>query len=109
MLQRLNGMQIIVTVGDDDKSIKFEHDTTQTVFELKYTDGNSCKLSDEDVKNVCKIGTEYCCIFLAVGSKGFSCEKFDSFMARQLLDRHISGTMRASRIGNCKIVGRIEE
>ncbi|MDD4922620.1 MAG: hypothetical protein PHS30_09125 [Bacteroidales bacterium] len=103
MLQRLNGMQVIVTLTEH--SIKIENDPGEKVFELKYTDGNSCRISDDKVMEICKPGTEDCCIFLTMG-RGWSCEKFNSSMARLLLQRHAEGTMRASRIGNCKIVGR---
>jgi len=108
MLGRLNSMQVIVSVGE--KNIKFEHDTTQKVFEINYTDGNSCKIPDDKIHEVCKIGEgEDCCIFLTASSKGFMCQKFNSLMAQQFLDRHSKGDMNAGRIGNCKIIGRIEE
>jgi hypothetical protein len=107
MLERLNSMQIIVTVGE--KSIKFEHDTTQSVHEVNYSDGNSCKLTDKEIHDVCKIGQgKDCCIFLSAGAKGFMCEKFN-YMAVQFLDRYSKNDMNAGRIGNCKIVGRKEE
>jgi len=78
-------------------------------FELKYTgDGNSCKIPDDKVREICKIGEVDCCIFCTVGGNGFNCEKFNSYLSRVLLDRHSKGDMRASRIGNCKITGRIE-
>ena len=105
-LERLNGMTVIVEIGDDFISIK--HDETEEVHEKKFTHSNSCSVSDDEVKNVCKAGQEDCCIFLTAGGDGFMCEKFGN-LGRTLLDRHDKGTMRASRIGNCKIVGRIEE
>ena len=107
MLQRLNGMQVIVEF--DDESISIKHDESEKVFELNYTHNNSCKIPDDKVKEICKPGQEGCCIFLTVGGGGFECQKFDSCMSRMLLDRYSEKTMRASRIGNCKIVGRIEE
>jgi len=108
MMQRLNGMQVIVEF--DDQSIGIRHDESEKVPELNFnTDGNSCSLSPEFAEEVCKIGRDGCCIFLAAGSGGFLCEKFDGHMARILLDRYSNGTMRANRIGNCKIVGRIEK
>lgn len=107
MLERLNSMEVIITVGE--KSIKFEHDTDQSVHELNYTDGNSCKLTDDEIHNICKIGQgKDCCIFMSAGSKGFMCEKF-GFFGRTLLDRYSKGDMNAGRVGNCKIVGRKEE
>jgi hypothetical protein len=108
MLQRLNGMQIIVEF--DDVSISIKHDETEKVPELNYnTEGNSCRVSPEFAKEVCKIGQDGCCIFLTASGGGFECEKFDDYMSRMLLGRHAEGTMRANRIGNCKIVGRVEE
>jgi len=105
-LQRLNGMQVIVEVDDD--SISFRHDEDEIVNEVNYTHNNSCRISEEDIKTICKIGQEDCCIFLTAGGNGFNCEKFNAGMARLLLDRHAEGTMNASRIGNCKIIGRVK-
>jgi hypothetical protein len=105
ILQRLNGMQVIVEY--DDESISIKHDESEKVFELNYTHINSCKIPDNKVKEICKIGESDCCIFVTAGSNGFMCEKFN-YMASGLLERYSKGTMRASRIGNCKIVGRID-
>ena len=105
ILQRLNGMQVIVECGED--SIAIKHDEAEEVYEIKYTRNNSCQIPTEDLTKVCKIGEADCCIFMSVGSCGFECQKFDS-MASHLLKRHAEGTMKASRIGNCKIIGRIE-
>jgi hypothetical protein len=106
ILQRLNSMQVIVEV--DENSISFKHDETEEVYKINYTQNNSCQIPDDDVKKICKIGEDDCCIFCSAGGNGFMCQKFNSNMASILLDRHIEGTMRASRIGNCMIVGRIE-
>lgn len=107
MLQRLNAMKVLVEY--DEESISIQHDETEKVFELNYTGGgNSCKISDDKVKEICKPG-QGACIFLSAGSEGFECQKFNSPTARMLLDRYSNKTMNASRIGNCKIVGRIEE
>jgi multimeric flavodoxin WrbA len=100
-------MQVILEY--DDQSISIKHDETEKVFELNYTNGNSCKIPDDKVKEICKIGQSDACIFCSVSGGGFECQKFDSFMSRMLLDRHSKGTMNASRIGNCKIVGRIDD
>jgi hypothetical protein len=107
MLQRLNGMQVILKITKN--SINVAYDPDYEVFELNYTRNNSCKIPDDKVKEICKIGEDGCCIFCTVGSNGFECQKFDSYMARNLLDRYAEGTMRANRIGNCKVIGRIEE
>jgi hypothetical protein len=34
------------------------------------------------------------------------CEKFNTPMARILLNRHHEGTMNATRIGDCAVTGR---
>lgn len=107
LLQNLNGMQVIVEY--DDQGISIKHDETEKVFELNYTNGNSCKIAEDKVIEICKVGQENACIFCSVGSKGFECQKFDSFMSRMLLDRYSKGTMNAARIGNCKVVGRIDD
>lgn len=107
MLQRLNAMKVIIEY--DEQGISIEHDESEKVFELNYTgNGNSCKISDDKVKEICKPGQSDTCIFLSTGLQGFECEKFDSYMSRMLLDRYLNKTIRASRIGNCKIIGRIE-
>jgi hypothetical protein len=103
--QRLNGMNVIVEI--EDNFISIIHDPDEKVYEINYTRGNSCKIPDDDVKTICKPGEKDCCIFLSMASGGFECQKFDSSTCRMLLDRHSKGTMRASRIGNCMIVGRI--
>lgn len=105
MLQRLNGMHVIVTI--DNTNIGITCDPDEKVLELNYTNGNSCGISDEQAKNICKIGQgEETCIFCTAGGQGFSCEKFNNW-ARLLLERYSNNEMSAHRIGNCKVVGRI--
>jgi hypothetical protein len=106
ILQRLNGMHIIVTINE--KGIKFEHDIEENVFKLNYTHSNSCKLTDNDINQICKIGETDCCIFLSITTDGFMCEKFGS-LSSVLLNKYATGNMRANRIGNCQIIGRIEQ
>jgi hypothetical protein len=106
MLQRLNGMKVIASITGN--SIKITNDLKEKVFEIYYTRNNCCKIPDDKIKTVCKIGEKDCCIFICAGSDGFECLKFDSPSARMLLDRYSKKDMRASRIGNCKIVGRKE-
>jgi len=101
MLQTLNGMNIIMTIND--MGIKITNDPEEKVFELYYTRNNCCKIPDDKVKTICKIGEKDCCIFCSV-----SCLKFDNPSARMLLERYSKKDMRASRIGNCKIIGRNE-
>ena len=105
-LQTLNGRNVVVSFTDS--SIKISNNPDENVMGLYYTDDNTCKIPDEKVKEVCKIGTRDCCIFLSAGAKGFSCLKFDTPSARMLLDRYSKKEMNASRIGDCKILGRKE-
>jgi hypothetical protein len=105
-LQFLNGQYIDVDLEEDYFQII---GAKQTLYGLYYTDGNSCKVPDEDVKNICQPGTTHSCIFLSVGANGFQCEKFDSYMARQILYRYDEGTMRATRIGDCELLGRKDD
>lgn len=105
-LQTLNGRDVIVRV--DETGIKISNSPNEKVMGLYYTDGNTCKIPDDKVKEVCKIGTNDCCIFCSAGAKGFSCLKFDTPSARMLLYRYSKKEMNASRIGDCAILGRNE-
>jgi len=106
ILEKLNGRQIIVNLNE--YSIKIEPDNKENVYGLYYTNNNSCKIDDNKVKETCKPNTNDCCIFLTVSNDGFTCEKFNSPIARMLLDRYDKKQIRANRIGNCKILGRKE-
>lgn len=102
----LSGRLVKVEI-ENGKQIKFTADKSEKVFGVYFTgEGNSCKVSSNTVETVCKIGQHDCCIFLSAGADGFHCEKFNSPLARMLLDRLAKGTIRASRIGNCAILGR---
>ena len=106
MLQQLNGREVVLSVSDN--GIKISANPKEKVFGLYYTHNNCCKIPDDKIHEVCKIGTKDCCIFFCVSPNGFECLKFDSMSARMLLDRHSKKEMRASRIGNCAILGRKE-
>jgi hypothetical protein len=106
MLQRLNGMKVIANITDN--GINITNDTKEKVFGIYYTRNNCCKIPDDKIKTVCKIGEKDCCIFISAGPDGFECLKFDSPSARMLLDRYSKKNMKANRIGNCKILGRKE-
>lgn len=89
------------------KRIKFMADESEDVFGVYFAGaGNSCEVPSGTEETICKIGQPDCCIFLSITSGGFSCEKFNGPLARMLLDRLAKGNIRASRIGNCKILGR---
>src|SRR3989344_4469349 len=107
-LQWLSGRLVEIEVGGG-KQVKFTADVSEKVFGVYFVgDGNSCEVPRGAEKTVCKAGQHDCCIFLSAGSGGFNCEKFNSPMARMLLGRLAKGTMRASRIGNCALLGRKE-
>lgn len=105
----LSGQLVEIEI-EDGKRVKFTADTSEKVFGVYFVDeGNSCEVSSNVVKTVCKIGQHDCCIFLLVGgTDGFRCEKFSGPTARMLLDRLAKGTIRASRIGSCTLLGRKE-
>ena len=88
--------------------MKFVADASEQVFGVYFTDGNSCEVPSDAEKTFCKAGQHDCCIFLSAGTGGFHCEKFNSPLARMLLDRLAKGAIRASRIGNCALLGRKE-
>jgi hypothetical protein len=105
-LQSMNGRKVHFT--SDEKSISFVADENEAVHEVWYQDpGNGCRIEPGDEKTICKVGEEDCCAFLTLGSNGFECQKFSELCAT-LLDRIAKETIRARRIGNCKVVGRIK-
>ncbi len=59
------------------------------------------KISDSDVKEVCRIGQgEKCCAYLVVGGKGFECVK--NCDGGVISARLKAGTMRAKSKGGWK-------
>ena len=103
----LSGRMVEIEV-ENGKQIKFVAD--EEVHGVYFAgEGNSCEVLKGDEQVVCKIGQLDCCIFLTAGSNGFCCEKFNGPLARSLLDRLAKGTIRASRIGSCAILGRKKE
>lgn len=106
-LIRFSGRMVNIKV-EDGKNIEFAVDKSEKVFGVYYVgEGNTCKVPKGAEKTVCKIGESDCCIFLSLGSNGFRCLKFSgSPMAGVLLDRLAKGTIRATRIGDCALLGR---
>ena len=104
----LSGRKIEIDI-EEGKQIAFSADKDETVYGVYFSgNGNSCKIPNDVEQKICKIGQPDCCIFLSAGATGFSCEKFNSPIARMLLERLAKGNIRASRIGNCAILGRKE-
>lgn len=106
ILTMLSGRKIKIELSD--AGFKISATDSEEVHGVKYFgDGNSCRIEDGDEKAVCKIGTDDCCIFTACGADGFTCQKFSSW-GSLFLSRHAEGTMKASRVGNCAVIGREE-
>ena len=104
----LSGRMVEIEI-EDGKQIKFAADKSEEVYGVYFVgDGNSCEVPSGIEQTVCKIGQRDCCIFLSAGASGFNCEKFNSPIARMLLDRLAKGTMWTTRIGNCALLGRKE-
>lgn len=104
----LSGRMVEVEI-ENGKRIKFMADKDEEVHGVYFVSGNSCEVVSGDEGVICKIGQFDCCIFLTVGSNGFRCEKFNGPLARGLLDRLAKGSIRASRIGDCALLGRKEK
>jgi hypothetical protein len=108
MLQRLNGRNVLITATDDGIKIE-DGPNNENTFGVRYTNSNLCKISTDKVKEICKIGEEDCCVFCIASGKGFECAKFDTYMCRNLLGRIEEKSIRATRIGDCKLLGRVED
>lgn len=108
ILCNINAQEVIASIEDDSFTV-FANPTTQASYpglmRPREVRGNSIPISDEIVKTRCGAGTADACIFITASADGFACEKFNGSLTRMLLDRKAQGTMRASRIGNCRIDG----
>ena len=104
----LSGRMVKIEI-EDGKQIKFTADKSEEVYGVYFVgDGNSCEVPSGIEETVCRIGQRDCCIFLSLSPSSFQCEKFSGPTARMLLDRLAKGTIRASHIGNCALLGRKE-
>jgi len=107
ILCNLNGREVIVAI--EDAGFKVFANPQQVVPSVKFRNpGNMCRIPAGHEQTVCGVKTGDACIFLTVSADGFGCAKFSS-LARHLLDRKAEGTMRATRIGNCRNDGREEK
>lgn len=106
---RVNSQHIAVLINDEE--LRFQSDRIDKYPEMKYTgEGNGCAVPEGHEKTICKIGQgKDTCIFLTVSSNGFECRKFNTWMARYMLGRLDKGDTNAGRIGDCRIVGRINK
>lgn len=108
-LVALNGREVIVLFAPG-RLFRIEATVTEQVPEVKYYgSGNMGRIPAGEEFSRCKAGEPDCCIFLTGAPSGFQCAKFSGPLARSLLHRKAQGTMRATRIGNCRLVGREEE
>lgn len=104
----LIGRNAIIEIEEDTLTIRLDqfNDDVPTVFYDK--DNNAVLAGNYKAEDVCKPGTNDCCIFLLSSADGFECAKFNGPTSRSLLDRHAKGKMNATRVGNCKCGGRWE-
>lgn len=69
------------------------------------------KLTDEEVKDICRLGQgEKCCAFLVMSSTGFECIRMSYPTNSTIFDRLKNGTMNAKGEGGwkgCAWEGRI--
>ncbi len=102
----LNGRHVVVVASEDIWKISAA--AGEDVPAVKYKNpGNSSRIPEGMETAICKIGHgEECCVFFTAGSDGFSCSKFDSVVARSILDRKSRNELKAGRIGNCRNIGR---
>lgn len=104
----LSGRMVEIEI-EDGKRLKFIANKGEEVHGVYFVgEGNSCEVLSGDERTICKIGQHDCCIFLTAGVGSFFCEKFGGSIARTLLDRLAKGTIRATRIGDCAVLGRRE-
>ena len=104
ILTWLSGRSVRIEVSDT--GFKIMANQSEKVFGVKFFgDGNMARVPLGAEVNVCKISQPDCCIFLTAQADGFACAKFSS-LAQGLLVRHFKGTIRASRVGRCAIIGQ---
>ena len=66
------------------------------------------KISDETLKNICKIGQgDKCCRYLACGADGFECLKNSSLAA--VMDRRVKAGKANAQGDNCNGLEDIKE
>lgn len=106
ILCNLNGREIIASIEEESFSVFANPQAPEVpALKRKREGGNLIPISDEIVRSRCGAGTADACIFIVAGSGGFECAKFAQSLTRTLLDRKATGTMRATRIGNCRVDG----
>jgi hypothetical protein len=105
----LSGRMIEIEIVNE-MVMKISADTSEKVFGVYFSHGNSCEIPKGAEKTICKVGEKSdCCVFVTRSSSGFECEKFYGPAARVFLDRLAKGDICATRIGSCEILGRKED
>jgi hypothetical protein len=99
----LSGRRMKISVKNGIQ-MKIVADTSEKVYYVYFVrESSSCKVPSDAVKTVCKVGESDCCIFFSMGNSGPCCEKFNSSVARTLLNDLSKGITRARRIGGCAL------
>jgi len=65
------------------------------------------QLDDAEIDKFCGIGTDDCCIFFTIGTNGTNCERWNSPISMQILNRFDKGEMNATRKG-CDTVNNLD-
>ena len=65
------------------------------------------QLDGAEIDKYCGIGTADCCIFFTVGANGANCERWNSPISMQILNRFDKGEMNATRKG-CDTVNNLD-
>ncbi len=107
-LQRINGRNVIITLTETEMLV--QADSSQEIYKLPYTHGSMASIPKGIEQSQCQIGTTYACAFCVGTEDGFECAKGNSSLATTILDRVIhKDMMRAMRIGNCLVSGRVTD
>ena len=65
------------------------------------------QLETPEIEKYCGLGTDDCCIFFTIGPDGANCERWNSSMSMQILNRYEKGEMNATRKG-CDTVNNLD-
>ncbi|PYF04999.1 hypothetical protein BJ122_102225 [Rhodopseudomonas faecalis] len=104
-MMRMNGRGVIFEASETSLLLRADP-ADEVPGRLYHKRGNEAVIPPGEEKTVCKVGGADACLFVACGDDGFTCLKFEGPAARSLLARKADGTIRATRIGPCAIIGR---
>jgi len=101
-LQGVNSRRITVEVSENKLSICV--DKNELVPKVPYREMKSTHLIDKNfVMKTCRPGTKDACVMLLLEPDGFCCGKFSGRMCGVLLNKVLDGSLKATRIGSCKL------